>query len=660
MRHGWIVGGIALIALGCKDEKQQVPAGKARSLDTKRTGVGEAIIDTDDSFVGSVEQVGEDEQKEVPMGEGSRVGATKTEVINVPEKIIGESLGKPVEQVERSSVAKKIPKDSSSRERIGKITAEKFRENVEKCKAEVKEAIAELEGSIAKCGRVDIEGLLIDFASPVPRALVRPENLRAWIKHGNDDEFCISREMTRAMSHHWVPEEATESGLQAPCQHLFYMFRLLNVPQLKPVDEERDLWEGRRGEIFRNLAIILRDIRFSHSLGVSPFLTFSGSGDTFAIDPIRFLWYEDVRKQSLNYLEAKGGLENVVHYIKARAFSWGDTFEAYVRSRIIQKHDPLILFLDAVARFDFIGGEERFDFDKWISVFEGLAEGRSATDLPPIELNVPAEAKSWWAKRDKCYSNHAVVVTEKLCVNLSEKCGTGTQLTTQTNTRNVVIGDPQPPLDLPDYGPTIFNTDARGVFLKVPWGSQGSSCESEMHRHCNELTAWDILGSLEGKVSKLKSFSKEVCEKITILRDNGRGLNANEWIQAHKEDPRNILNYLVIGLRTIEAIHSKGFAIVGVRPSNVWIDGHKARLSDASSLRPLVSADGQPVIWDDRLAVMKMDIETLLNGVGALIPRSGHIEMFYRRIARLGLFEVPNYNELTSLLAKALKELNQR
>ena len=77
-----------------------------------------------------------------------------------------------------------------------------------------------------------------------------------------------------------------------------------------------------------------------------------------------------------------------------------------------------------------------------------------------------------------------------------------------------------------------------------------------------------------------------------------------------------------------------------------------------------MSADGQPVIWDDRLAAMKMDIETLLNGIEDvmtdLVPRSGHIEMFYRRIARLGLFEVPNYNELISDLAKALKELNQR
>ena len=494
------------------------------------------------------------------------------------------------------------------------------------CRAEIQAALASINGPITQCRSVESNGFIFNFAESRLEAVVDGHTLKTF--RDNVDDFCLFKVMTQltgAMGL-WTPLPVV-SDTSRPC------LQLMSVIKLNSLSWEAYDWEQRNHVIFSQLETMLKVVRFSFERGVS--VEIKVSFDIITL--LRFRW----ETRNAFDINSKGGLEKIADFVVSRIF---DPSPIEV-SESVPKQDPLILFIDAVARFDYIGGSG-FDFNKWISLFSDLNQGKKV-ELEPLSVSIPRS--QWWELFNQCVAEKADVVDNKSCIDIEIKCGQGTQLRTMEEPKLVFV-------DEIESTELVFSTSVGHMRFKVDQGDELFGCEPAAERLCEERTSLETVNDSEGTFPQIVKYSADTaqtdCGKFSFLLTRMDGENAYGWLENNaKNNPKKVMGFLIKAMKVLEKVHRVGLSHGIANVYSFRVLHEIIKLDRWEAARPFLDAEGNPVVWGMRVNPMKSDLNSLVRGLDLEDAKP-----LFREIAKLGLFEIPDYSKLIALLTDAEKD----
>ena len=624
MKYGIAVGLAVAFYAGCGEEKA-LKANKDRE-----------------------ESVKPENEIDEPKDEG-------TERVNVLDQLPG------VEPEELYPKAAKVKKTVALQQTVEKMVAQ--------CREEVEEILKELDGELEdKCTtKIPIKGEKEKVVfSKGTQVLPSTGTSVVGFNGGNIEEFCLSQFMTKSTGEvdgvkfwNYVPIKNIKTD---PCRRLVYAFSPGDAE--KPVFPENEavMWENKEPQTFEKLVTVLRIIQSFHERGVSGKLKVSGIGSGLTVKPESFAWMSEER-QRVTDMQLKGGLEVILNFVGLHAFPGDESGTLLAQEHVVRKDEPLIQFLDEIERFDYLGGEAVFDFEKWINIFSLLAQRKKTPKIDPIstlELADPKTALDWWTDIERCFTERKQLLKSNGCINLDAHCGVGKQVNTKDVEGAIKIKK------LVSAG--LYTTSREGVMLKLVSGTTGSDCMPFVYAHCSEQATLSVLEGLDGKCPRILPLDlpdgpSTDCDFFSMLVTRVDGEKASTWLNKNAETPVKIISYLVHALETLSKLHCLGLAHNGVHGDTIFVDNKFVRLEGFERARPMIGKSKKANVWDNILAPMKKDVRDLLNSVKEImadvVENSKSARLLYREIAKLGMLDMPNYANLAALLRAIPKELKE-
>ena len=530
-------------------------------------------------------------------------------------------------------------------------------EAVSACESRVDQAINELGGSFRSCdGTVKTlpsgDRVILNFTA---KTLVHSSKTGSrWIiaKFGiGDPSFCLDKVLRESIASELgmfpiIPID--EDPMPSACKALVYLY---DRPMYRPVLGDDVDWTSWSPIALKRVSNMLRLFEFFHSRGLllgENIVTLQES------DPTAICLITTTIEPLDGPLAAQQDLGSRLFQLLKERFPLGHNRLATFG--VVDPTDPELIFIDAVERF------EGFDYKLWIDTFDRMSSDPDfRPDLTPLEINLPAfpKAQAWWSQMETCVAERRDIAVTGACVDLTSQCGTGKRYQLLESSQELTVREP---IGAGNTA-TVFATSNANLVQKLFSASDPSACPERVHTVCSEQSAMRLIEGLEGDCPNVfdASSTPAICGQMSVFMDRIPGSSAEIFLASVSVE--EVLVFLHNGLLTLKNLHENGFAHNDGHSGN-WMVGRDAsaqaiaKLIDFGFARPVVDADGRIIRWSFFVNPFKNDIRNLIGALPAgsverLLNKPPFLA-FLHNVARIGLYEMPDYELLTNILFEAL------